>query len=109
MIVFVFSSGDLNVMLQHIEPNVTTTLEATPQCNLTRPNGLLSGSSFLIPVVVILSCVVGATIFGNLLVIKTVTKRHQYKQKNQSLCHLSGLCRPWSSAVCDEFLYSTPM
>lgn len=81
MIVFVFSSGDLNVMLQHIEPNVTTTLEATPQCNLTRPNGLLSGSSFLVPVVVILSCVVGVTIFGNLLVIKTVTKRHQYKQK----------------------------
>ncbi|XP_048747257.2 dopamine D2-like receptor [Ostrea edulis] len=71
---------NLDVMLLNIH-NDTTSPDTTVLCNDTRPRGVLYRSDFRIPVIVILSCVFGLTIFGNLLVIKTVVKRHQYKQR----------------------------
>ncbi|XP_061194338.1 5-hydroxytryptamine receptor 4-like [Saccostrea echinata] len=70
----------LDVMLLHLH-NGTVLPDATVLCNGTQARGVLSGNAFRIPVIVILSSVLGLTIFGNVLVIKVVTKRHQYKQR----------------------------
>lgn len=81
MLVLYSSPGDSSKVMLLLLDNVTTSSPPDSRCNDTHPSGLLTASSLRIPVIVTLTCVLAVTIFGNLLVIKTVTKRHQYKQR----------------------------